>query len=50
MNKPEPACTEPDRDEDRGPNLKLIYGLIGLALVAAIAIASLIVLPFYLRR
>ena len=34
----------------QGPNLKLIYGLIALAMVAAIAIAALIVLPFYQRR
>jgi hypothetical protein len=33
-----------------GPNLKLIYSLIALALVVAIGIAALIVLPFYLRR
>jgi hypothetical protein len=39
-----------DKDAARGPNLKLLYGLIALALVAAIAIAALIVLPFYLRR
>jgi hypothetical protein len=37
-------------DEDRGPNLKLIYSLIGLALVLAIGFATLIVLPFYHRR
>lgn len=33
-----------------GPNLKLLYSLIALALAAAIAIAALIVLPFYQRR
>lgn len=37
-------------DEARGPNLALIYSLVGLALLAAIAIALLIVFPFYLRR
>ena len=41
-----------DREQDgaSGPNLKLIYGLIALALAAAIAVAGLIVLPFYVRR
>jgi len=37
-------------DENRGPNLKLLYTLIVLALAAAIAIAGMIVLPFYRRR
>ena len=31
-------------------SLKLIYSLIVLALIAAIAIAAFIVLPFYHRR
>jgi len=39
-----------DQDETGGPNLKIIYGLIVLALMAAIAVAALIVFPFYLRR
>jgi hypothetical protein len=33
-----------------GPNLKLIYSLIVLAMVVAIAVAAVIILPFYLRR
>lgn len=33
-----------------GPNLVLIYGLIGLALLAAMVIAGFIVLPFYHRH
>jgi len=33
-----------------GPNLTLLYSLIGLALAAAIGLAALIVRPFYLRR
>lgn len=41
---------ESQEDEPRGANLKLIYGLIGLALALAIGIAALIVLPFYERR
>ena len=37
-------------DPSKGPNLVLIYSLIALALVSAIAVALLIVFPFYLRR
>ena len=33
-----------------GPNLKLIYGLILLAFLAAVGFAVLIVLPFYHRH
>jgi hypothetical protein len=40
---------EPEKERPRGPNLVLIYSLIALALVAAMAIAALIVLPFYRR-
>jgi hypothetical protein len=34
----------------RGPNLVLIYSLMALALLVAIAVAALVVLPFYNRR
>jgi hypothetical protein len=34
----------------QGPNLILLYGLVVLALTAAIGFALLIVLPFYHRR
>lgn len=44
MSEPE------DERPDDGPNIKLIYALIGLALVVAIGVAALIVMPFYLRR
>jgi hypothetical protein len=37
-------------ERGRGPNLILLYSLIGLALAAAIGLAALIVRPFYLRR
>ncbi len=37
-------------EHPQGPNLALLYSLIALALVTAIAIAVLIVLPFYHRR
>ncbi|MFZ1937937.1 MAG: hypothetical protein WBA18_00630 [Terracidiphilus sp.] len=36
--------------DSHGPNLALLYSLIGLALAAAIGIAIVIVLPFYHRR
>jgi hypothetical protein len=41
---------EPEDRESQGPNLALIYSLIGLALLLAIAIAMMIVFPFYQRR
>ncbi len=37
-------------DQPQGPNLKLLYSLIVLALLTAIGLAILIVLPFYQRR
>jgi hypothetical protein len=43
-----------DREQEeapsKGPSLVLIYSLIGFALIAAIFLAGLIVLPFYRRR
>ncbi len=41
-----------DREEEpgRGPNLTVIYSLIVLAMLAAVAIAIFIVLPFYHRH
>jgi hypothetical protein len=41
---------EPERDENQGPSLKLLFTLVALALVAAICIALLIVYPFYIKR
>jgi hypothetical protein len=41
---------EADEPDSTGPNLTLIYSLLGLALIAAIVIAAFIVLPFYQRR
>jgi hypothetical protein len=41
---------ENDRNPSSGPNLVVLYSLIAFALVAAIAIAMLIVFPFYVRR
>jgi hypothetical protein len=45
----EPDVT-PELEPDSGPNLTLIYSLIGLALAVAIGLAALIVRPFYLRH
>jgi hypothetical protein len=40
-----------ERDaKPRGPNLVLIYALMATALLAAMVIAGLIVLPFYRHR
>jgi hypothetical protein len=58
MNEPErrvesqeDAAEENPRGRNAGgPNLTLLYSLIALALIAAMAIAVMIVLPFYRRR
>jgi hypothetical protein len=36
--------------ESQGPNLTLMYSLIGLALLLAIGFAMMIVFPFWVRR
>jgi hypothetical protein len=46
----DPEETGERDDRGGGPNLFLIYGLIALAMLAAIAVAALVVLPFYHRR
>jgi hypothetical protein len=42
----------PDEDlpEPKGPNLFLLYGLLALALIGAMACAAAIVWPFYKHR
>ena len=42
--------SRPGSQLDQGPSLNLLYGLVVLALAAAIGFALLIVLPFYQRR
>jgi hypothetical protein len=42
--------TGPQVKPSQGPSLSLLYGLIALALAAAIGLALLIVMPFYRRR
>jgi hypothetical protein len=53
MSKRDESALPPDDGEDtpqHGPNLTLIYSLIVLAMIAALAIAAMIVLPFYNHR
>jgi len=53
MSKLERRPEIPGEEEDghnKGLNLTLLYGLLALALAAAIGLALLIVLPFYHRR
>jgi hypothetical protein len=52
MNK---LADQPDRvDEEpktsKGPNLFILYALLALALLGAMAVAAMIVWPFYVRR
>ena len=46
-DKPKPGASNDPEEPMQGVNLKLIYSLIGLAIVAAIAVAFFIVAPFY---
>ncbi len=39
-----------EQQESKGPNLILLYFLLALALLGAMAVAAMIVWPFYLRR
>jgi hypothetical protein len=54
MSDPEILHPTPQSDSgegpSQGPSLKLLYGILALALAAAIGFALLIVLPFYRRR
>lgn len=49
-DRPTSPSEEDQTPPSRGPNLTLIYTLIVLAMIAAIAVAAMIVLPFYNRR
>lgn len=46
------ACSNSNQEVEprQGPNLVLVYSLVGLAILAALFIAGLIVMPFYHRR
>ena len=54
MSEPERESGSAEEDQadhaSQGPNLVRLYSLIALALIAAIAFALLIVMPFYQRR
>jgi hypothetical protein len=52
MSNPEilPPQSPKEDEPTPGPSLTLLYGLLALALAAAIGFALLIVLPFYRRR
>jgi hypothetical protein len=48
--RPQGSENASEEQPSKGPNLTLIYSLLGLAILLAIVIAALIVLPFYQRR
>ena len=50
MSAPGLNAPEENDEPSSGPNLFVIYGLIALAIVAAIGFACMIVFPFYIRR
>jgi hypothetical protein len=53
MSDGSPASKEAEPGEDKpsqGTNLWLFYSLLGVALLVAMGIATLIVLPFYRHR
>jgi hypothetical protein len=51
MSEPERQAEEPGEEAPgKAPSLTLLYGLLVVALAAAIGFALLIVLPFYHRR
>ena len=54
MSNPDPATAKPAREHEdpqsSGPNLMLIYSLLGLAILIAMIVAAFIVLPFYQHR
>jgi hypothetical protein len=41
---------EDEEGQSKGPSLTVMYGLLALALAAAIGLALLIVMPFYHRH
>lgn len=53
MSDPEPQRPTEENDADKAPrgvNLYVVYGIMLIALLVAIGLATLIVLPFYHRR
>jgi hypothetical protein len=49
-----PSSSDPaepeDPPKDKGPNLFILYALLALGLLGAMAVAAAIVYPFYQRR
>jgi hypothetical protein len=41
---------EEEESETKGPNLFVLYAFLALALLGAMAVAAMIVWPFYARR
>jgi hypothetical protein len=50
MSKDLRAELEAEGKENSGPNLYVLYGLLALGLLAAMAFAAAVVWPFYIRR
>jgi hypothetical protein len=50
MNNPIQTTHEEDAPQPKSPNLILLYTLVALALLGAMAIAAMIVWPFYQHR
>jgi hypothetical protein len=53
MSDPQPPEPSTEKDADKAPrslNLWVVYGMMLLALLVAIGLATMIVLPFYHRR
>jgi hypothetical protein len=48
--KTEPSQELEPEDKSKGPNLILLYALLALGLLAAMAFAAMVVWPFYVRR
>jgi hypothetical protein len=48
--RPEPAQELEPEEQRKGPNLILLYALLALGLLAAMAFAVMVIWPFYLRR
>jgi hypothetical protein len=51
MSKRAPEHADDDQgSQEKGPNLFVLYALLALALLGAMAVAAMIVWPFYVRR
>jgi hypothetical protein len=48
--KPDSSQELEPEEKSKGPNLILLYTLLALGLLAAMAFAAMVIWPFYLRR